>query len=84
MGHRNTPQVSKKFVRKTVFDLSPRVVVMLDDDSVDLRIDFGGSRNGFVEQFEGRDLFSVNQLGKSDRVIVAEFLEGHRVQPSTS
>ena len=38
-------------IGKPLVDLPRRIVVMLDDDSVDLRIDPGGAGDRLVEQF---------------------------------
>ena len=67
----------KGAVGQAALDLALGVVVMLDDDGVDLRIDLRGTGDGLVEQFPGRDLFVANQVGKADRVVIAIFLEGH-------
>ena len=67
----------KGAVGQAALDLALGVVVMLDDDGVDLRIDLRGTGDGLVEQFPGRDLFVANQFGKADRVVIAIFLEGH-------
>ena len=67
----------ERTVRQTALDLAFGIVVMLDDDGVDLRIDFGGAGNRLIEQFARRDLLVPHQFGQTDRVVVAVFLEGH-------
>jgi hypothetical protein len=62
---------------QAALDLAFGIVVVLDDDRVDLRIDLRGAGDGLVEQFAGRDFFLPNQFGKADRVVIAVFLEGH-------
>ncbi len=62
---------------KPRFDLPLRIVVMLDDDRVDLRIDLGGAGDGLVQQLSGADLLVADEIGKADPVVVAVFLEGH-------
>ncbi|MGY4418867.1 hypothetical protein ACVWY2_001292 [Bradyrhizobium sp. JR6.1] len=64
-------------VRQPLGDLALGVVVMLDDDCVDLRIDGGRARNRLVEQLPCRDVLVADELGETDRVVVAEFLESH-------
>src|SRR5207247_9130785 len=67
----------KGAVGQAALDLAFGMVIVLDDDRVDLRIDLRGSGNGLVEQFPGRDLFLPDEFGKADRVVLAVFLEGH-------
>ncbi len=53
------------------------MVIMLDDDRVDLRVDLGGAGDCLVQQFSGADLFVADEIGQADSVIIAVFLEGH-------
>ena len=64
-------------IRKPLVDLPLGMVVMLDDDRVDLRVDLGGAGDGLVQQFPGADLLVADEIGQADPVIVAVFLEGH-------
>ena len=67
----------ERTVRKTAIDLAFGIVVMLDDDRVDLRVDLCRAGDRLVEQFTGRDLLVPHQFGQTDRVVIAVFLEGH-------
>ena len=53
------------------------IVMMFYDDRVDLRINFAGSHNGFVEQFACGDVLFPDQVRKAHRVIVAVFFKSH-------
>ena len=64
-------------VGKALVDLPPCIVVMLDDDGIDLRIDLGGARDGLVQQFAGTDLLLADEVGKADGVVLAIFRECH-------
>ena len=64
-------------IRKSLVDLPLRIVVMLYDHRIDLRIDLGGTGDRLVEQLRGRDLLVANEFGKPEPVIAAVFLEGH-------
>ncbi len=64
-------------IRKSLFDLPLRIVVMLYDHCVDLRIDFAGTGDRLVQQFLGTDMLVADELGKAHPVIAAIFLEGH-------
>src|SRR4029078_472164 len=64
-------------VGQAALDLAFGIVVMLDDDRVDLRIELRGTGDGLIEQILRRDFFLPNQFGKADRVVIAVFLEGH-------
>ncbi len=66
---------------KPFLDLAFRIVVMLDHDRVDLRIDFCGAGNRLVEQIGRRDLFPADEIGQADRIKVAVFLESHVQTP---
>jgi hypothetical protein len=68
-------------VGKPPINLPLCIVMMLYDDCIDLRINFAGSHNGFVEQFAGRDLLFPDEVRKDHRVIVAVFLESHGAIP---
>ena len=59
----------ERAVGKSFLDLAFGIVVVLDDDRIDLRVDFRGARDGLVEQFAGRDLLFPDEFGKADRVI---------------
>ena len=65
-------------VRQALLDLFLRIVVVLDHDGVQLRIDLGGARQRLVEQLLRRDLLLAHEVGEADAVIAAIFLEGHR------
>ena len=65
-------------VGQALLDLLLRIVVVLDHDGIDLRIDLGGARHRLVEQLFRRDLLLADELGKANAVILAIFLEGHR------
>src|SRR5688572_475236 len=67
----------KRAIGQAALDLALGMVVMLDDDRVDLRIDLRRTGDGLIEQFLSRDLLLANQFGKADRVVIAVFLEGH-------
>ena len=64
-------------VRKSLFDLPLRIIIVLYDHRIDLRIDLGGAGDGFVQQFPGTDLLVVDEFGEPDRVVIAIFLESH-------
>ena len=63
--------------RKATFDLFARIVVVPDDDSVDLRIDFFRPRDRLVQQLLCADLLVANERREAETVVVAVFLECH-------
>jgi hypothetical protein len=54
---------------KSLLDLPLRVVVVLYDHRIDMRIDLGGAGDCFVQQFPGTDLLLADKLGKPDKAI---------------
>ena len=67
----------ERAIRKSLVDLPLRIIVMLHHHGVDLRVDPGCARDGFVKQLAGADLFVADQTGEADPVITAVFLESH-------
>ena len=60
-------------------DLALGIVVVLDDDRVNLRIDLCRADDGLVEQFAGGDLLLPYEFGKADRVVLPYSLKAMRV-----
>ena len=58
----------ERAVRKPLVDLRSRVIVVLYDDGVDLRIDLLGPRDGFVQQLARADLFGADEFGEAKPV----------------
>ena len=58
-------------------DLPFRIVGMLYDHRVDLRVDLGGTGDRLVQQFLGADLFFPDELGKAEPVVAAVFPKSH-------
>src|SRR5882724_8286827 len=73
----------KGAARESGLNLLARIVIVLDDNGVDVRIDLFGTGDRLIQKLCGAHLTVTNEFGEAQSVKVAVVLERHGASPQS-